>query len=448
MRKTYIFLVSLGILFLASCTNQEKTAEEQAETVIQQLQDGEYNHVANVFFSQALQEKYPASDLQQSWEANRGNTLEDKSNWSVSEQSGLTIVSAPIHFDDATVEVEMQWKEENEEMKLESLLIQRPFQELTLPDSVTEEDITIEAEEGYVLNGKLTLPADSKKPVPAVVLVHGSGSHDMNEALLAYRPFQDIAYGLAEEGIAVLRYHKRSYTHGEKMMEDLGAELTVKEETIDDAVEAALLLQKDERIQTDQVYITGHSLGGMLAPRIDKQADTAGMIILAGSPRSLWEIMYDQQLDSVSENLSKEAKEKLIDQADAFKKLLESFQDMSKEEAMGYDFAGMSGYYFQEMDQYDTGQIALDSNKPIFILQGEADFQVSMEKDFAAWQKLFEKEDQATLKSYPELNHSFILSQGENKGTVQEYEIPGHVDKQVILDISDWIHKQADDVEK
>ncbi|MFD1414360.1 alpha/beta hydrolase [Oceanobacillus jeddahense] len=433
MRKKYILMISLVIFLLSACSSQESTAEENAEAVLQQLQDEEYQQITEQYFSEALLEKYPADELQLSWEANRGSTFEEISNLEAAADEEETTVSGEIIFDDATMEVQMDW---NEEEKLESLQINRPFEELALPDTVVEEDITLEAEEGYPLQGKLTLPAEGEGPYPAVVLVQGSGGSDMNEAIFKYRPFQDIAYGLAEEGIAVLRYDKRTYTHGEKMAEELGPAITVKEETIDDAVEAAGLLQDDERIRTDQVYIGGNSLGGIVAPRIDEEADTAGMIILAGSPRPLWEILYDQQINLLPESLR--------DQAEEFRDLAESFQDMAPEEAMEYDLGGMSGYYFHEMDQYDVGQIALDSNKPLLILQGEADFQVTLENDFAAWQDIFENEPQATLKSYPNLNHLFILSQGENKGTVEEYNIPGHVEEQVIKDMSDWIHEQAE----
>ncbi|GGP07407.1 alpha/beta hydrolase [Oceanobacillus neutriphilus] len=436
MRKKYIFLIGLSLAVLSACSSQESTAEENTEKVIQQLQDEEYQQIEQEYFSEALQEKYPAAELQLSWEANRGTALNEINNMEAAAKEDKTTVSGEVIFDDATVKVKTKW---NEEEKLESLKIERPYEESALPDSAIEEEITIEAEEGYPLSGKLTLPDDGEGPFPAVVLVQGSGPSDMDEAIYSYKPFQDIAYGLAENGIAVLRYDKRTFTHGAKMVEDLGSALSVKEETIDDAVEAARLLQADDRILPDQVYIGGHSLGGMLAPRIDEEADTAGMILLAGSPRSLWEILYDQQLDLVPDNLSDEAKEQVKEQAEAFKELAESFQDMPSEEAMEYDLGGMSGYYLQEMDQYDVGQIALDSDKPILVLQGEADFQVTPEKDFTAWQSIFENDPQVTLKSYPDLNHIFTLSQGENKGSVQEYQIPGHVDEEVITDISNWI---------
>jgi len=51
----------------------------------------------------------------------------------------------------------------------------------------------------------------------AMVLVHGSGPNDRDETLGPNKPFRDLAWGLADRGIAVLRYEKRTRQHGAKM---------------------------------------------------------------------------------------------------------------------------------------------------------------------------------------------------------------------------------------
>ena len=158
-----------------------------------------------------------------------------------------------------------------------------------------EERIVIGENTKYPLNGLLTLPADVATPVPAVVFVHGSGASNMDEKVGKLTPFKDLAQGLARHGIASVRYDKRSFAHGFKMLRDKGLEVTVKTETIDDAILATELLKKDPRIDPERVFIIGHSMGGMLAPRIDAEGGNyAGLIIMAGSPRKLEEIILDQ----------------------------------------------------------------------------------------------------------------------------------------------------------
>ena len=91
----------------------------------------------------------------------------------------------------------------------------------------------------YPLNGMLTIP-EADGPVPTVVMVHGSGSSNMDEKVMKLTPFKDLAEGLARHGIASLRYDKRSFAHGRKMLK--AGDVKVKEETIDDAVLAVNML--------------------------------------------------------------------------------------------------------------------------------------------------------------------------------------------------------------
>jgi len=64
-------------------------------------------------------------------------------------------------------------------------------------------------------------------------------------------PFKDLAEGLAAHGIASIRYDKRSFAHGMKMIRDKNTVITVKEETIEDAVMAA----REESIQKENSIV-------------------------------------------------------------------------------------------------------------------------------------------------------------------------------------------------
>ena len=150
-----------------------------------------------------------------------------------------------------------------------------------------KEKIIIGENTKYPLNGLLTLPVDTTKPVPAVVFVHGSGSSNMDEKVGKLTPFKDLAEGLAKHGIASIRYDKRSFAHGFKMLKDKSRPITVKEETIEDAILATELLRKDSRIDPQKIFIIGHSMGGMLAPRIDAEGGNFENQIKIHSVRSV-----------------------------------------------------------------------------------------------------------------------------------------------------------------
>ncbi len=105
----------------------------------------------------------------------------------------------------------------------------------------------------WELPATLTLP-NNKTIVPAVVLVQGSGPNDQDETItVPDKPFKDLAYGLASQNIAVLRYVKRTKQYGADSKSD--APFTVKDEVTDDAIAAVALLEKLPEINKKQIYV-------------------------------------------------------------------------------------------------------------------------------------------------------------------------------------------------
>ena len=304
---------------------------------------------------------------------------------------------------------------------------------------MVEEKIVVVADERYPLNGLLTLPDESYWPCPAVVFVHGSGSSNMDEKIQKLTPFKDLAEGLAKMGIASIRYDKRSFAHGMKLVKAKDI-ITVKEETVDDAVAAVEMLKKDARIL--DVYIAGHSMGGMLAPRIDLEANVKGLIIMAGSPRTLHEIMLGQFAD-IKKTASRFytwvlglATKKMVN---TFAKLDSMSDEEAKKMKMG---GGTTAYYFKEITKYPTDALLKQLDKPVLFLQGDADFQVSVEKDFNLYQQICEGKENVTFKLYEGLNHAFVPYISKEIGKAKnEYNVERHIPEYVVKDIVEWVKK-------
>ncbi|MGX9135651.1 alpha/beta hydrolase family protein [Rummeliibacillus sp. JY-2-4R] len=306
---------------------------------------------------------------------------------------------------------------------------------------MADEKIVIGENGKYPLNGILSIPNEMAESYPAVVLVQGSGPSNMDGKIGENYPFKDLAEGLSKRGIAVLRYDKRTFVYGKEMKKDTS--LSVKEETIEDAILAAEFLRKDSRILSNKIFIIGHSLGGMLAPRIDAEGGNfAGIIIMAGSPRKLEEIMMEQNndvLNSLNRFLKLIAKKQIA----ALSSKFSNIYDLSDEEAKTKSIIGkyVNAYYFKEMGEHPSVNYLNVLDKPVFVLQGDKDFQVSLEKDFNSYKKILSEKSNVTFKLYPNLNHLFMPSvYGEILKAKKEYKIAQHIDKQVIIDISDWIH--------
>jgi len=300
------------------------------------------------------------------------------------------------------------------------------------------EKIIVGEDTKYPLSGLLTLPDQGEK-LPAVVFVHGSGSSNMDEKVMKLTPFRDLAEGLAAHGIASIRYDKRSFAHGLKMVREKN--ITVREETIEDAILAANLLRRDPRIDPDKIFIIGHSMGGMLAPRIDAEGGNfRGLILMAGSPRLIEEILVEQTDEMLAEmkGFTRRIMEKQV------KKLLSGFDGlygMTDEEAKKKKYGGgVTMYYFKEMGEHPASDYLAKLDKPMLIMQGGKDFQVKADRDFALYQELLRDKPNVTFRLYENLNHVFVPSvYGKISKAKQEYSVEQHIGEDVIADIAGWI---------
>lgn len=323
------------------------------------------------------------------------------------------------------------------------------FNEATTLDDFTSEPAIESNENGkavlfgkapYELEGTLLLP-EGQGPFPAVILVHGSGPNDRDETIYQNKPFKDIAEGLVERGIAVLRYDKRTYTHASQLTDpEVMDNFTIYDETIDDAGYAVEYLKTIDQINVNRIVVLGHSLGGNQAPRIASQNDSvAGIIILGGNVSPLQKLMLDQYHYLAEIQGTDEASKKVIEAqmelvTDAISKIeaITSPDDFSAEELLG-----VPARYWMDLIHYNPTEIASDLDIPILILQGERDYQVPP-SEFELWKSGLG--DQASYGLYPDLNHLFMP--GEGKSSPEEYAVPGHVSVEVIQDISDWINEK------
>jgi dienelactone hydrolase len=281
-----------------------------------------------------------------------------------------------------------------------------------------------------------------KGPFPAVVLVHGSGPNDRDETVGANKPFRDLAEGLASQGIAVLRYEKRTKQHGARMAASL-SNFTVRDETIDDALAAVELLRRTEGIDAKKIFVLGHSLGGMLVPRIGAaDARVAGFVVFAGATRPLEDTMVRQfeylaALDGTVSEAERANIENTKRQAARIKELKAG--DAATAAVNGLLLGAPPGYWL-DLRGYDPPQAARALKRPLLILQGERDFNVTMD-DFRNWRTALAGHKEIEFKSYPKLDHLFY--EGEGAATGADYDRPRNIPRYVIDDIAAWVKKQG-----
>ena len=301
------------------------------------------------------------------------------------------------------------------------------------PSAFSEQDVVVDAG-GWPLPATLTMPTRGG-PFPAVVLVHGSGPRDRDSTIGLIKPFRDLAQGLGSKGVAVLRYEKRTRQHAQKVTSDLT--LTVKQETIDDAVAGVALLRATKGIDPSRVFVLGHSLGGMLAPRIAAAGGSAvrGLVVLAGAVRPIEDTIVDQMryLSTLDGQLAPQEQQQL-EQMEALAARVKALKPTDAPAGAG-PFSAPAGYWI-DLRGYDPPAVARAQKAAMLILQGERDYQVTMD-DFAKWKAALGSRSNVTLKSYPALNHLFVA--GTGRSTPLEYSIAGHVAEEVVNDIAAWI---------
>lgn len=305
-----------------------------------------------------------------------------------------------------------------------------PVPDVAADADFTERDFSV-GDGALALPGTLAMPKGDG-PFPAVVLVHGSGPHDRNETIGPNRPFLDIARGLAAQGVAVLRYEKRTKAHPEVYATD---NFGVDQETTNDAVLAVDALRHTAGIDPDRVFVLGHSQGGLMAPRIAAlSGHVKGLVLLAAPARPLLDILIEQNRrlavldDGKISDSEREAINALVGQV-----------RMTRDPATSPTAKGPMDVpvgYWRSIDSVDPVAEAEQVKLPMLVLQGARDIQV-VDADWQRWKEAFHDDPKVTFKLYEALNHLGIAGEGE--GSLAEYQQPGHVDAKLINDVAAWI---------
>lgn len=426
----------LAGLSLALCADAHaaEACVERAQQILQALDRGEYEQ-ARADFDARMQAGLSADQLAQVWKA-LPQQAGARKQVGPARLSGQTAI---IPIDHALAWLELQVSC-NSEGQVTGLYV-RPGQAPAAPSAPeqsavwTEQELEI-ATGALKLPGTLTLPREDLHAV--VVLVHGSGAHDRDETIGPNKVFRDLAHGLAAHGIAVLRYEKRSKAKPEWFS---GRSYTVQDEVIDDVLAALNALDAVERLQEQPRFVLGHSLGAMLAPRIASQRPgLAGIALLAAPARPLPDLI-DEQMRYLVEVDGK------VDEAERAK-LKELEPVLARVRALSDDdradptpIFGAPAAYWLDLANYDPRAQARRLALPTLLLQGEGDYQVTMNKDYAQWTAALGKEAWFSAHSYAGLSHQFMPA--GSPPSPADYQRPAQVDSKVIQTLADWITSTA-----
>lgn len=282
----------------------------------------------------------------------------------------------------------------------------------------------------WKLPGLIAFPPTGTPLRAGVVLVHGSGPNDKDETIGPNKPFLDLARGLAGQGLATLRYDKRTRSYGLAMALK---KPTLEEEVLEDALAALELLRGRPELKGRPIIVLGHSLGGILGPEIARRdGRVQGLILMAAPARPFDRVLIDQ-LEYVG-SLHPAQKAAVAEMIAA----LQRFEQLPGEDKT---ILGAPAGYWREIAAYQKRSLetARQLSCPILILQGGRDYQ-STEQDYRLWMEALKGRPQVTGQLYPALNHLF--GPGKGKARPEEYEEQNYVDPEVIKRIAQWCPKE------
>ncbi|WP_328589638.1 alpha/beta hydrolase [Nonomuraea aridisoli] len=295
-------------------------------------------------------------------------------------------------------------------------------------EAFDEHEVTVGSGEPAV-PGTLAVPRGTG-PWPGVVLLAGGGPFDRDGTTGPNKPLKDLAWGLAGLGVAVLRFDKVTCAHPGHVPP------TMTDEYVPHAVAAVRLLR--ERADVGRVFVAGHSMGGKVGPRVAAaEPSVAGLVLLAGDaePMHRAAVRVVRHLAALDPG-ARAAVETFERQAAA----VEDPGLSADTPAAALPF-GLPGSYWLDLRGYDPVASAAALDKPMLILQGGRDYQVTVSDDLARWRAGLAHRTDVTFRVHDADDHFFFP--GTGPVTPADYTRPQHVDPEVVSDIAAWLGRYS-----
>lgn len=284
-------------------------------------------------------------------------------------------------------------------------------------------EVKVDAGKNYTVDGEILIPKLEEK-VPAVVIVPGSGPMDMDGTVKSQKVYESLARGLAELGIASIRYNKVTYQHLNDVAKDY--DFTIEDEYLPAISSAISILKAQNEIDVNKIYLIGHSLGSQVIPLVlNSDESLAGGIIMAGTTMHILDLILEQV---------KRQDDKLYEEYLPHCTYAKGLTEVPVGEEKYVYFGAYTAYYVN----YNKLNLELvkELDCPLLIMQGKKDLQVTMEH-FNKYRELLKEKENVEFIEYEKLNHLFSNGVGENINTA--YLIKRPVEKQVIEDICNFI---------
>jgi len=296
------------------------------------------------------------------------------------------------------------------------------------------------------LKGILCLP-DADGPFPALLYVSGSGPIDRNENIpgLRLNNSKIIAHHLAQQEIASLRYDKRG-------VGDSGGDFysASHSDFVNDAVACTQFLQQQTSIETEKLFVAGHSEGSIIATQVAiRQQNIAGVILLSPFCDEMESILMKQaqHLKSIVmgrkglKALPRKFMTCLFDPTKAQERLINKIKGSNKPFIRFLTYSGLHkvpANWFRELFVLDLEQKFRQSNVPALLIGGSKDFQCDP-CDVVKIENIYGGSAEAHIVA----NMSHLLRKEEGEPSVSNYrvQLKQTIMPEVLELIDNWLQR-------
>ena len=278
-------------------------------------------------------------------------------------------------------------------------------------------DTAIELEvPGGKLVGSLRMPTLVTGQVPAALIIAGSGptDRDGNSPLIKGKndSLKMLAEALASQGIASVRYDKRSVAVATGTVKGLREVDMRFEALVGDAAAWITLLRNDARFAS--VTVVGHSEGSLVGMLAARQARADAFVSLAGIARSLADVLRDQLK---AQPLSVE----LATTSEVIMRDLEAGKTTATvPQALFALFRPSVQPYLISVFAYKPAVEVAALRVPTLLVQGTTDIQVPV----AEAEALKAARPEATLRVIDGMNHILKVAPSDRAANIATYTNP------------------------
>ncbi|MDP2322384.1 MAG: alpha/beta fold hydrolase [Acidobacteriota bacterium] len=278
-----------------------------------------------------------------------------------------------------------------------------------------DEAVTIPAT-GFNLAGSITKPANATAPLPALVLIGGSGPTDRDETVAGIPIFGQLARDLVAAGFIVVRYDKRGVGQSGGRSESV----TIADYA-EDARSVVVWLEKRKDVDKARIGLVGHSEGALVAMLLAgrERGKVGAMALLAGPSASGAVVVLEQQkhlLDQMKIDDDQRAeKVALQEKINAAVISGRGWQDLPEEARKLADTP-----WFYSFLTIDPQRAMRDTRQPVLIVQGELDTQVKPHHAdrLAEYARARRTKTETEVVKVPGVNHLLVAAK---TGEVAEY---------------------------